>query len=133
MGKSWNRHCKKAPLETTLQDRVMRDLRKLRKSWWVKINDSVTAGILDIHGGINGYSVVIELKTKSKLSHLQYYNLEKAHAAECQSFVVVPENWAEVYKFLQSLLLIAPPAIASLRKPARIPIWTLPAPRKKRT
>ena len=125
--RNWRRYHLNAPKESVFQDRVMRDLRKIPKSWWQKINDRVSIGVADIHGGVNGYSVVIELKTKYRLTPLQYRTLEKADRAGCQSFCATPENWAEIYAFLLSLAEIPPPPVASLRKPARIPIWTLPA------
>ena len=110
----------------------MRDLQRIPKSWWQKINDRVSIGVLDIHGGINGYSVVIELKTRSQLTPLQYHNLEKADRANCQSFVCTPENWAEVYAYLRRMVDITPPQVEALRKPARIPIWTIPVRLRKR-
>ncbi len=112
----------------------MRDLRRLPKSWWFKINDRATTGILDILGGVNGLSVVIELKTRSKLTKIQLHNLEKAHQAKCQSFVAVPENWADIYAYLWCLVNLPPPPIEGLRKPDRIPNWTRPpVPRKRKT
>lgn len=124
---------RKAPLEKDFQRRVMRDLRRLPKSWWHKVNDRVATGVLDVHGGVNGLSVVIELKTRSKLTKIQLYNLEKAHAANCQAFVGVPENWPDIYAFLWCLVNLPPPPIGGLNKPERIPHWTRPpVPRKKK-
>lgn len=122
----WRPKHRDAPRETAFQDRVMRDLRKVPTSWWEKINDRVTIGILDILGGVNGYSFVIELKTKSQLTVKQYSNLQKADRANCQSFCATPENWEEIYSYIWSFTKIAPPHVASLRKPARIPLWTIP-------
>lgn len=121
------------PLEKDFQKRVMRDLRRVPYSWWQKTNDRVSIGVLDIHGGVNGYSVVIELKTRSILTLKQFDNIEKAHGARCQSFVATPENWEEIYLFIRSLATIPAPPIASLRKPARVPLWTLPRPKKKKS
>lgn len=127
---NWRRYHGQAPRESVFQDKVMRDLRTIPKSWWEKINDRVTIGVPDILGGINGYSIVIELKTRSKLTRLQLHKLEVAHRSGCQSFVVTPENWFEVFAFLKSMVHMPAPAIASMRKPARIPLWTLPPPKK---
>lgn len=118
---------KNAPLEKHFQTKVLAKLRKLRCSFWFKINDRVTVGIPDIVGGINGYSVAIELKTKERLTKIQHYQLEKIDRAHCQSFAVTPQNWEEVYKFIESMLTIPQPPIGQLRKPARIPLWCLPA------
>lgn len=116
-----------APAEKDFQTRVLKQLRRLPKSFWFKINDRATVGIPDILGGVNGYVVAIELKTKERLTRIQHYHLETIDRAACQSFTVTPGNWFEVYAFVASLLTIPPPPIAQLRKPARIPIWCLPA------
>lgn len=130
MVKDYRRHLKNAPLESTFQDKVLKELRKIPKSWWQKINDRVAVGVADIFGAVNGYCVVIELKTRSKLTRLQLHNLEIADRTNCQSFCMTPENFKEIISFLHQLADIAPPAVSCLRKPARIPIWTLPpAPR----
>lgn len=121
------RPLRQGPLEKEFQKRVLKDLRRLPRSFWFKINDRTTIGIPDIVGGINGYAVLVELKTKSRLTGIQHWHLEKADQARCQSFVATPQNWAEVYSFIESLLTIQPPAIAQLRKPARIPLWCLPS------
>jgi hypothetical protein len=118
---------RQAPLEKDFQKRVMGDLRRLPRSWFEKINDRATVGIPDVVGAINGYSVLIELKTKTKLSKIQHYKLEKADRAGCQSFVATPHNWAEIYQFLKSMLELQPPPVSQLFKPARIPQWCLPA------
>lgn len=125
-GRGKNRFHAKAPLESTFQDRVLRDLRSIPFSYWEKISDRTTIGIPDIFGMINGYAVVIELKTRTRLEPLQFVKLEKAHKARAQSFCVTPENWAEVFAFLRSLIDIPVPPIGCLRKPARIPLWTIP-------
>ena len=118
---------KNAPLEKDFQTRVLIRLRKLPLSFWFKINDRTTVGIPDIVGAVNGYSIAIELKTRERLTRIQHYHLEKIDLANCQSFVVTPGNWEEVFLFISSLLTIEPPRIAQLRKPARIPLWCLPA------
>lgn len=123
---------RKAPMEKDFQKKVLRDLRLIPVAWFTKVNDRVTIGTPDILGFINGYGVAIELKTKCKLTALQHWNLEKIDAAKTQSFVVTPGNWKEVYEFLQSLVFIPPPPIQQLLKPARIPLWTLPARGKKK-
>lgn len=128
MGKSRRGYpLRKAPLEKHFQDKVMRELRKIPKSWWFKINDRATVGIPDILGAVNGYSVLIELKTKEKLTPIQLYHLERADQACSQSFVATPGNWAEVLHFIQGLSQLQPPPVAQLRKPARIPLWCMPS------
>lgn len=96
------------PLERDFQRAVLKKLREIPASWWVKINDKVTCGLPDIVGCVAGVFIAIELKTKSKVTALQAYTLRKIDGANGQTFVATPENWAEVYAYLVKLSKLSP-------------------------
>ena len=89
--------------EKEFQRVVLKKLRSIPKSYWVKINDRATAGIPDILGCICGVFIAIELKTKSKVTALQAYTLRRISDVHGQAFVVNPENFSRVYTLLQKL------------------------------
>lgn len=91
------------PLESEFQAVVLKKLRLIPHSWWVKLNDRVTIGLPDIIGSVVGFCVVIELKTRSKVSKIQAHTLRKIAETGAHSFVVNPNNWDEVYAFLLEL------------------------------
>ena len=94
------------PLEKDFQTKVLKLLRAIPNSWWVKLHDQSTAGLPDIVGCVAGVFFAIELKTKSKVTALQAYTLRKIDKANGQSYVVTPENWAEVYAAVQKVALL---------------------------
>lgn len=91
------------PLEKEFQTRVLKKLRLIPKTWWAKLNDRVTIGLPDIVGSCGGVMVVLELKTRSKLSKIQAYTLKKIASTGAVAFVVTPDNWDDVYGFLLEL------------------------------
>lgn len=95
-------------LEKDFQRFVLKKLRELPASWWVKINDRVTVGLPDIIGCVAGVFVAIELKTKSKVTAIQAYTLRRIDAANGEAYVVRPDNFAEVFDHLKRLSLLAP-------------------------
>lgn len=120
-------------LERNFQTKVLKRLRKLQRSWWVKINDNATVGLPDIIGCVNGIFVAIELKTNSKLTEIQHYTLERLDSvAGAESFVATPDNFDEIFNYIEGISHVdfVPPS-RFVRKPARIPLWTLPARAKK--
>jgi outer membrane phospholipase A len=114
---------KKMPLEKDFQRGYLKKLRAIPKSWFKKINDSATAGIPDIIGCIGIYFISIELKTRSKLSELQLYTLEKINSTGAVSLVVTPDNADEVLLFLSQLSSLE--TNLPLRRPMRIPASAL--------
>lgn len=98
----------KPPLENDFQRMVLKKLRLIPRTWWTKINDRVTIGLPDIFGSCAGIAVVIELKTRSKVTALQAHTLRKIGETGAQAFVVTPDNWDEVYGFLLELSALAP-------------------------
>jgi hypothetical protein len=91
------------PYERDFQREVLKKLRTLPKSWFVKLNDRTTVGLPDIVGCICGVFVALELKTKSKVTALQAYTLGKIDHARGLAYVVTPETWGEVWTFLQRI------------------------------
>ena len=89
--------------EKEFQTAVMKKLRLIPKTWWQKLNDRVTSGLPDIVGSCAGLFVAIELKTKSKVTPIQAFTLRKIGQTGAYSFVVTPDNWAEVYSFMLEL------------------------------
>jgi sulfur transfer protein SufE len=95
-------------LEKDFQKKVLKKLREIPHSWWVKLNDRVTSGLPDIVGCVAGVFIAIELKTKSKVTALQAYTLRKIDSANGQTFVATPDNWAEIYQYLIKLSGLSP-------------------------
>lgn len=91
------------PLEKDFQTAYLKRLRLIPNSWWTKINDRVTVGLPDLFGSVAGYAVVIELKTRSKVSKIQAYTLKKIGQTGAHAFVVTPDNADDVYSFLLEL------------------------------
>jgi hypothetical protein len=94
---------KPLPLEKDFQAAYLRRLRLIPHSYWTKINDRVTVGLPDIFGSVAGFAVVIELKTRSKVSKIQAYTLKKIGQTGAHAFVVTPDNADEVYSYLLEL------------------------------
>jgi hypothetical protein len=89
------------PLERDFQAYVLRKLREIPNSWWVKLNDRTTIGLPDIVGCVAGVFFAFELKTKTKVTALQAHTLKKIERAGGQAEVVTPENFDEVYDFVR--------------------------------
>lgn len=91
--------------ETIFKEKVFKDLRLLRNSYFFKIQQMARVGDPDIVGTLNGHSIYLELKRseKAKIDTLQVHNLHKAQAAGAYAFVAYPENWDKVYLFLKML------------------------------
>lgn len=87
-------------LESEFQRIVLKKLRAIPNTFWVKINDRVTCGLPDILGCVAGIFIAIELKTKSKVTALQAYTLRRIDTANGQTFVATPENWPEVFDLI---------------------------------
>jgi hypothetical protein len=108
-------------LEANFQRKVLAKLRTIPQSWWAKLNDRTTIGLPDIIGFVGIYGFVLELKTTSRLSEIQYVTLNKIDRIGVQNFVVTPENFDEIFNFIRGYL-----ENGADRKPARFPLWVLP-------
>lgn len=92
-------------LETDFQDWLLKKLRKIPRTKWVKINDKVTAGIPDIYGCVNSFSVVIELKISgNSLSPLQEFTLEEYKNAGGIAYCLYP---CQANEFLKEMCALA--------------------------
>lgn len=79
--------------ETLFKEKVLADLKKLKKIWFYKTNDVSRRGIPDIIACIRGKFVAIELKVDSPVSELQEYNLNCISLAKGIAWVATPKNW----------------------------------------
>jgi len=110
-------------LEKTFQKKVLARLKTVPKSWVVKLNDATTIGLPDVLFCAAGNIFAIELKTKSKLSEIQFITLEKMERAGMQTFVATPENFEEIFAYIMAVATNHP---HRFKKPARFPQWVLP-------
>lgn len=115
---------KSRQLEKVFQTKVLKILRKLPHSYWIKINDRVTVGLPDIVGVIRGHYVAIELKTQSKLTKLQAHTLKQMQNAGARAHVMTPSNSLEIIAELEQLAgrdLKTPLSVAPLPERASAP------------
>ena len=92
--------------ETVFKERVKKDLEKLPKTWFVKIQQTTIRGIPDYLLCINGTFVALELKIETgELSKLQDWNLQGIAHAGGMAIVVSPDHWYDVYDLLKELAL----------------------------
>lgn len=89
--------------EKDFQTKVLKKLRELPNSWWVKTNDRVTAGLPDIIGCIHGKFFAFELKTTSRVTALQAYTIAKISLTGAIAEIVTPTNWKEIYKNIKAI------------------------------
>lgn len=79
--------------ETKFKEYVLRELKKLPRVWFVKIQMVSTRGIPDILMCVNGKFVAWELKVgKGKATKLQHHTLEQIRHANGEAYVVNPQN-----------------------------------------
>ena len=64
--------------ETIFKEKVLEELRKMKNSYWIKIQQLSIRGVPDIIGVVNGRFVALELKKshQEKADKLQEYVLE---------------------------------------------------------
>lgn len=89
--------------ESRFKVKVLKALRMLPNSWWVKIQQASINGTPDILGCLDGQFFALELKrdAKARVSRLQDYILKEIERGGGISFLVYPENWAAVYDMLK--------------------------------
>ena len=116
-------------LEKTFQKKVLAKLRLLAASWVVKLNDATTIGLPDIFLVVGSKAFAIELKTKSKLSEIQFATLQKMERAGIETFVATPANFNEILVYIQGHANGTP---ERSQRPARFPEWVLPISIKKK-
>ena len=89
--------------ETELKDKVLKDLRRLG-AYAVKIQQVSINGTADILACLNGRFIALELKSaEGKVSPIQTYNIKNVKKSGGLAYIVTPEDWPTVYKFLKLL------------------------------
>lgn len=92
--------------ETKFKEKVLKELAKIPKTWWVKAQMVAVRGIPDLLICCNGKFVVWELKMPgNKATKLQEHNLELARNAGAISRVVYPTNLDAALAELHALAL----------------------------
>ena len=82
----------------------MRDLKKLKKCWFVKVQMVAKRGIPDLLLCINGWFVAIELKIPGEdATPLQKWNLESIAMAGGMGFIVDENAWDDLFQVLKEL------------------------------
>ncbi len=94
------------PLEKDFQTVVLKKLREVPGTWWMKVNDRSTIGLPDIFGCVAGVCFAIELKTKSKLAPIQAYTLRRLDRAGAQTFVCTPATFADLLAYVKKVALL---------------------------
>lgn len=85
-------------LERDFKDRIRPQLKRLSKTWFVKVQQVGISGTPDFLLCIAGRFVALELKKseKAKITKLQLHNLQLIRDAGGLAFIVFPENWDEI-------------------------------------
>lgn len=94
------------PLEKDFQKDVLKKLREVPGTWWMKVNDRTTIGLPDIFGCVGGVCFAIELKTKSKLAPIQAYTLRRLDRAGAQTFVCTPQTFPDLLAYVRKVALL---------------------------
>ena len=91
--------------ETLFKEKVLEALKELPNCWAEKMQQVATHGTPDIIACISGHYVALELKRSdfAKIGQLQKYVIGRVNDAGGHGFIVHPDNWAGVYKFLKRL------------------------------
>ena len=90
---------KKSPqLEKHFQTKVLKQLREIPCSYWIKLNDRATIGLPDIVGVLAGHFFAIELKTGTKPTKLQLHTLKRLMWSGAHCFVSYPHTWEMDFK-----------------------------------
>lgn len=94
------------PLEKDFQTVVLKKLREIPGTWWMKVNDRTTNGLPDILGSVAGVFFAIELKTKSKLAPIQAYTLRRIDRSGGQTFVCTPDTFPDLLAYVKKIALL---------------------------
>lgn len=98
-------------LESDFQDWLLKKLRKIPRSKWIKVNDKVTSGIPDIHGSVNGFYVTAELKIPgNNATPLQAYNILEYQQTGARAYVLYPKDSVKFIKEMYALSKIKIPS-----------------------
>lgn len=90
--------------ETKFKERVLKDLRKIDRCWWVKTQFRAQRGVPDLMICLNGRFVAIELKVDGEFpTPLQDEVLELVQKANGTAFYTTPKVWAQHLAMLEEL------------------------------
>ena len=90
--------------ETAFKIKVIKYLKTLPNTWFLKTQEVARSGTPDILAVINGSFVALELKTdEGRVSKLQEYNLNKIAEAKGVALVVTPSNLDANIKILENI------------------------------
>ncbi len=93
--------------ETRFKLAIMKKLKELPNSWWLKTNEKSVRGIPDIIGCINGYFYAFELKVgRNSASSLQKKVVDDICKANGKACVVRPEDLVDLIRHLRSVATI---------------------------
>ena len=92
--------------ETRFQNRVLRELKQLPRTWILKTQEKTRKGVPDILLCSSGHFIALELKASEKaiVAPIQRFELGCIQAALGSSFIAYPENWDSVLKAIKSII-----------------------------
>lgn len=95
--------------ETAFRKRVLRDLKKVEKTVIFSIQQLAIRGDPDLILGVNGLMVTLELKDDDGIaSRLQLHRAKRVKDANCISYIVRPEDWPMIFRFIVKLSKLGP-------------------------
>ena len=88
--------------ETIFKEKVLEELREIKNSYWIKVQQLAIIGIPDILVTINGRFIALELKKdeKGKADKLQEYVLHEIDKAGGIALVAHPNNFDEIKNYI---------------------------------
>ena len=91
--------------ETLFRRKVVLDLKKLYNTYFFSVQQVAIRGSPDICMCIDGRFVSLELKRSptAEVAQLQRHTLGKILKANGIAFIVHPDNWFEIYAYLEIL------------------------------
>lgn len=90
--------------ETLFKEKVLKDLKEIKNSWFFKVQSLSQSGLPDIIGLINGHFVAIELKTETgTLAKLQKHYLDKILKCGGVTAVATPSTWKGILRKITML------------------------------
>lgn len=90
--------------ETKFKERVLKDLKKLERIWYKKLQERSRRGILDILICLKGRFIVIELKIDGEVpTPLQKNTAKEISHAGGITFAATPSSWEQDYEILKTL------------------------------
>ena len=87
--------------EPIFKEKVLEELREIKNSYWIKIQQVALKGVPDILGTINGRFIALELKIEGdKADKLQEYVLQEIDKSGGIALVVNPSNFEQAKNYI---------------------------------